>query len=65
MDEDHLASGCSPIQADGGVKVVVPEHGAAKQSDEQRYDQHRQQRDEPAQHRYARGTGQISNVAAA
>lgn len=43
--------------------MVVPKHGAAQQSDEQRDDQHRQQGDEPAQHRYTCGTGQISNVA--
>lgn len=40
VNEDHLAcSGCT-IQADGGVEVTVPKHGAAHQSDEQSYDQH-------------------------
>lgn len=65
MDEDHLACGCGPVQADGGIEVVVPKHGAAQQGHEQSYDQHRQQGDEPAQHCYARGTRQISDIAAA
>lgn len=40
VNEDHLARGSRPIQADGGVEVVVPKHGSAHQSDEQSYDQH-------------------------
>lgn len=63
VDKDHLAGGCSPIQADGGVKVSVPKHGAAQQSDQHSDDQHRQQGDEPAQHGYTCGTGQITNIA--
>lgn len=63
MNEDHLARGGSPVQADGGIEVVVPEHGAAQQSDDQSYDQHRHQGDEPAQDRHTSGAGQVPNIA--
>lgn len=63
VNEDHLACGSSPVQADGGVEVVVPEHGAAQQSDDQSYNQHCQQGDEPAQDGYTCGAGQISDIA--
>lgn len=57
VDEDKFSGGCGSIQADGCVKVGVPKHGASQQSDEKGDDQHRQQGDEPTQHRYGGGTG--------
>lgn len=61
--EYHLASGCSSIQADWGIEVVVPKHGAAQQSDKQGHNQHRQQGDKPAEQCYTCGAGQVSNIA--
>lgn len=63
VDEDHLARGGGSVQADGGVEVGVPEHGAAQQRDDQGHDQHRHQGDEPAQEGHARGAGQVPDVA--
>lgn len=63
MNEDHLARGSSSVQADGGVEVSVPEHGASQQSDDQSHNQHRQQGDKPAQDCYTCGTGKISDIA--
>lgn len=65
VDEDHLPRGCRTVQTDAGVEVVVPKHGAAHQCDEQRYDQHRHQSDEPTQDRHTCGTGEAAKVAAA
>lgn len=64
VDEDDLPGGRSAVQADGGVEVVVPEHGASQQSDQQSHDQHREQRDQPAEDRHARGAGQVPDVPA-
>lgn len=62
MDENHFPGGCSSIQADGSIKVSVPKHGASQQSDQKSNNEHQQQSDEPAQHRYTRGTGQVPNI---
>lgn len=64
VDEDYLARGRGAVQADGGVEVVVPEHGLSQQSDQQRDDQDGEQRDQPTQDRHACGAGQVSDVTA-
>lgn len=63
VNQDHLPRGGGAVQADGGVEVGVPEHGAAQQGDHQGHDQHRYQGDEPAQEGHACRAGQVPDVA--
>lgn len=62
VDQHNRAGGGGSVQADGGVEVSVPEHGATHQSDDPSHKLNHQQSREPAKDDHTHRTSQIMLV---